>query len=96
MNRDEILEKLRKYKKAHEKQYYIVKIGIFGSLARGTMREHSDIDIIIEQKKPDLFILGSIKTELEEELGRKVDIIRLHDRMNQFLKKRIEREAIYA
>ena len=55
----------------------------------------SDIDIIIEQKVPDLFILGSIKVELEEEFGRKIDIIRLHNGLNTFLKERISRDSIY-
>ena len=46
-------------------------------------------------KEPDLFILGCIKTELEEQFGKKVDIVRFRTGMNSFLKKRIEQEAIY-
>ncbi|MCD6295803.1 MAG: hypothetical protein J7M30_01460 [Deltaproteobacteria bacterium] len=49
----------------------------------------------MEQKTPDMFLLGSIKSDLEEKLGIKVDIIRLRKEMNAFLKKRIEQEAIY-
>ena len=54
-----------------------------------------DIDIIIEQKYPDLFLLGKIKIELEEKFKRHVDIIRIRKSLNPFLKKRIERDTIY-
>ena len=91
----EILKTLKKYKENYQDIYRFNKIGIFGSAARGTAGEESDIDIVIEQKEPDLFILGSIKTDLESELDRKVDIIRIRNGMNAFLKERIEREAIY-
>ncbi len=40
-------------------------------------------------------MLGTINTELEEEFGMPIDIIRLHDGINDFLKKRIHQEAIY-
>lgn len=95
MKRSEILIKLEKYKKDHQEKYHFSKIGIFGSVAKETSKEKSDIDIVIEQKKPDLFILGTIKTDLENEFDTKVDIIRIRKGMNAFLKNRIEQEAIY-
>ena len=95
MKRSEIINKLRRYKEKHQERYQFKRIGIFGSVARGTPGEQSDLDVIVEQKTPDLFLLGSIKSDLEEELGIKVDIIRLRKEMNAFLKKRIEQEAIY-
>ncbi|MCK5543450.1 MAG: putative DNA binding domain-containing protein [Spirochaetales bacterium] len=73
------------------KRYNFSKIGIFGSVARDSAHESSDIDIIIELNSPDLFLLGTIKYELKE----KVDIIRLRNGMNAFLKSRIDKEAIY-
>ena len=95
MKRSEILLVIKQYKKNYQEQYRFSKIGIFGSVARETGGGESDIDIVIEQREPDLFILGSIKTDLENELGRKVDIVRIRKGMNAFLKDRIEREAIY-
>jgi len=95
MKRSEILLVIKQYKKNYQEQYRFSKIGIFGSVARETAGGKSDIDIIIEQREPDLFLLGSIKTDLENELGRKVDIVRIRKKMNAFLKDRIEREAIY-
>jgi uncharacterized protein len=95
MNRSEILKRLEQYKIRHQKDYHFHKIGLFGSVARGDAGEDSDIDILIEQIEPDLFLLGAIKTDLENELGAKVDIIRIRKGMNKFLERRIAREAIY-
>lgn len=95
MNRSEILKKLEAYKTRHQKEYRFQKIGLFGSVARGAAGEKSDIDILIEQTEPDLFLLGTIKTDLEIELGAQVDIIRIRKGMNKFLAKRIAQEAIY-
>jgi predicted nucleotidyltransferase len=95
MNRVEIIKKLKQYKEKNQSRYNFLKIGLFGSAARDTNHAGSDIDILVEQQTPDLFILGEIKTELEEEFGTPIDIIRLHDGINDLLKKRIRQEAIY-
>ncbi len=93
MNKEDIIKELKKIKNQYKDK--IIKIGIFGSLARGEEVEDSDIDIIIEQKYPDLFFLGRIKIELEEKFNKPVDIIRLREKINPFLKKRIERDSVY-
>jgi predicted nucleotidyltransferase len=95
MERSEILIKLEKYKKTNQEKYRFSKIGVFGSIAKGTAGEQSDIDIVIEQKEPDLFLLGTIKMDLEHEFNRKVDIIRIRKDMNAFLRNKITQEAIY-
>ena len=95
MKRSEILLIIKQYKQNYQEKYRFSKIGLFGSVARETAGAESDIDIVIEQREPDLFLLGSIKTDLENELGSKVDIVRIREGMNAFLKDRIEREAIY-
>ena len=76
-------------------RYGIKRIGIFGSFARGQAGEDSDIDIVVETDKPDLFLIGAMQAELSELLSRRVDLVRLRERMNEHLKKRIIREAIY-
>lgn len=95
MPKEEIIKRLKQFKQKNQTVYRFSKLGIFGSVARGENHKDSDIDIIIEQETPDFFILGPIKNDLEEEFGVKVDIVRLHDRMNDFLKNRIERDCIY-
>jgi uncharacterized protein len=96
MNRDEILSFLHQYKEKNQKKYSIINIGLFGSASRRAMTEQSDIDIVVELEDPDMFNLISIKQDLEEELSRPVDIVRYREKMNAFLKAKIEKEAIYA
>lgn len=86
---------LRSYKAQKATSYGIREMGIFGSVARGEQKEGSDIDIYIEGEAQSLFTMAHIKNELEELFGCKVDLIRLRDRMNSFLKQRILNEGIY-
>ena len=93
MIKSKIVKELTEIKKRY--QEHIIKIGLFGSYARGENTADSDIDIVIEQKQPDLFLLGRIKIELEEKLNKPVDVIRMRENINPFLKKRIEKDVIY-
>lgn len=95
MDRTEILKKLEQFKKEYQTEYRFRKIGIFGSVAKGAANRDSDIDILVEQIEPDLFLLGAIKTDLEDKFGMPVDIIRIRNGMNAFLRNRIEQEAVY-
>ena len=53
-----------------------VKIGIFGSAARGENTETSDIDILYQLNDAvGLFNLVRIKNDLEEKLNKKVDLV---------------------
>ncbi len=92
---NQIVDFLRAQKDFFKKEFRVTKIGIFGSYARGDGYEGSDIDIVVELEKPDLFYLIGIKQTIEEALGNKVDIIRLRERMNSSLKRRIEQDVIY-
>lgn len=94
MNRDEIIAFLKEYKAGHADRYGIVSMGLFGSVARGEVREDSDIDIYIKTRTPNPFALVHIKNDIEQRLHRHVDIIRFRDKMNPVLKKRIEREGV--
>lgn len=59
------------------KRHEVKKAALFGSFARGEAKARSDVDLLIEYKRKDksLFDLVNLKTELEEILGRKVDIV---------------------
>ena len=93
---DEYLALLRQYQNSKSETYGIVRIGIFGSVARNEQTEDSDVDICVEMKKPDLFAMVHIKEELQQLFGRSVDIVRLRKNMNPMLLSRIQRDGIYA
>lgn len=95
MDKNEIIQTLRSFVEMNRNRYEIIRIGIFGSAARNKMEELSDIDVVVELNKPDLFYLVGIKQDLEERFHRPVDIVRYRDKMNAFLKKRIDKEAVY-
>ena len=95
MNREDIIGFISAHKAEFERKFGVRKIGLFGSCARGKVSEGSDIDIVVELVKPDLFYLIGIKQALEEALGIKVDVVRLRDKMNDALRSRIERDVVY-
>jgi len=96
MKRIDIIQELSQFKEENQKKYSIRSIGIFGSAARDSFKELSDIDVVVELEDPDLFNLIGIKQELEERFHCPVDVVRYRDKMNGFLKHKIDQEAVYA
>ena len=94
MQRDQVLSILSNHKTELEQHYRINKVGIFGSVARNSAKDDSDIDIVVEME-PNMLLKVQLKEELEQLLGSKVDLIRYWKRMNPYLKARIDREAHY-
>ena len=78
------------------KRYDVVRAAIFGSFARGEMKEGSDIDILVEfEGEKSLLDLSGLKIELEGLLGRKVDVL-TYNSLHPLIKERIlsEQEVI--
>ena len=95
LSKNEILKFLKKYKEEKKDIYYIKKIGLFGSYAKEQQSEISDIDIVVEFNKPDLFNQIGIMQDLEEYFKKDVDVISLWKHINPKLKKRIDKDTIY-
>ena len=58
------------------KRHGVARAALFGSVARGEDTETSDVDILVETPKEyGLFEFAGIKLDLEEALGKKVDLI---------------------
>lgn len=95
LTQQEILASLKEYKALKKDEYSINKLGIFGSYARGDAHEGSDIDVVVDFKKPDLLNQVGIMQELQEKFNVHVDVIALWKRMNPKLLSRIQKDAIY-
>jgi predicted nucleotidyltransferase len=84
--RDEVLRTARKYG--------VRNVRVFGSVARGDADEKSDIDLLVDlEPGRSLLDLGGLLMELQELLGRRVDIVTergLRDRIRQH----VLREAV--
>ena len=76
------------------RRYKVPRAAIFGSFARGEQRKKSDVDMLIEPPKGiGLFDFAGLKLDLEERLGRKVDLVSYHG-IHPALKRRILQEQI--
>jgi predicted nucleotidyltransferase len=54
----------------------VQRVSVFGSFARGEETESSDIDLLVDMEEGrSLFDLISFKLDLEELLGREVDVV---------------------
>jgi len=94
MTKKEILNYLSSHKKDFQKEFEVEKIGLFGSYARNEANDNSDIDIFVHMK-PDLFKLIELKEQIEEDLQKRVDIIRNHKHIKPFLLKMIQKDINY-
>lgn len=95
MGRNEVLSALRDFKNESGVQYGILEMGVFGSFARDEATEDSDVDVFVKTVTPNPFTLVHIKHDLEGLVGHRVDIVRLREKMNPMLKRRIESEGVY-
>ena len=76
------------------KKNSVTKAGIFGSYARGEQKKDSDVDLLVEISKPiSLLDFSGLKIELEEALGKKVDLVE-YEVIKPLIKKRILKEEI--
>jgi predicted nucleotidyltransferase len=57
-----------------------VELGVlFGSVARGTDGERSDVDILVGVRDPDRFRVLELQDRLAQALGRRIDVVSLAD-----------------
>ena len=80
---------------SHLKEFNPIKVGIFGSFARGENKKGSDIDILVEFKEaPSLLTLIKLENDLSEILGVKVDLVTTGALKNKRIKKSIKKDLI--
>ncbi len=75
MTREEIIRFLTAHKSELEDRFGVIKIGLFGSYARGDAREDSDIDVAVELAKENIAdrYFGLLHY-LEDNLHKKIDL----------------------
>jgi predicted nucleotidyltransferase len=95
VDRNNVVSKISQFKAENLNRYGIKKIGIFGSMALNASGSASDVDVVVELEKPDMFCLIGIKQDLEALLNMPVDIVRYRKNMNKYLKRRIDNDAVY-
>lgn len=92
---DEILDFLRQHRQDIEARFSVKRIGLFGSVLRGSAGDRSDVDILVELTHPTFDQYMDLKFFLEDKLGRPVDLV-LADSLKPRLQPIITREVAYA
>src|SRR6266852_6015310 len=91
MDRDEVINKLR----AHEpelKAAGIVRLAVFGSVARGDNSQESDVDLLADFDKTKhytLLTMGRLENRLTDLLGTRVDLS-----SPEWLKESVKNQAL--
>jgi predicted nucleotidyltransferase len=69
------------------------RVRVFGSVARGEDRDGSDLDIVVDlEPGRDLIDIVAIKQDLEELLGRRVDVV-TEQALSPYVRDEVLREA---
>ncbi len=89
------IDKLAEFKRASGAKFGILKLGIFGSVARKENTEGSDIDIVVEIKQPSLLLMYELKCALKALFGCDVDLVRFRDTLRPLFKANIQNDVIY-
>ena len=72
----------------------VSSVRVFGSMARGEGGPESDVDLLVEVDGPTTpWFPGGLVAELEELLGRRVDVVE-PDAIRESLRQRVLEEAV--
>jgi predicted nucleotidyltransferase len=98
MDKDEVIRLMKEHYNVLMTEYGVSRIGIFGSVVKGTVTEDSDLDIVVEFKRPIGFKFNRLVEYLENLFGRKVDVVTKDGIKNIRVKEvaqNIERNLVY-
>jgi len=74
------------------RKYEVKRIGLFGSFARGDQKKSSDIDFLVEFKKPVFENFMDLAFYLEELFGRKVELI-TNGNLSPYIQPYVDKEV---
>ena len=94
MTRDEVIETLRAHRETLTERFGVTSLALFGSFARGTATDSSDIDILVRFDGPATSkSYFGVQFYLEDLFGRPIDLVTdkaLRPRFRPY----VEREAV--
>jgi predicted nucleotidyltransferase len=94
MNRDEVLETLRKHKQVLRERFDVTGLALYGSFARNQATPESDVDVLVEfaGRATSKTYFGAL-AYLEDLFGRPVDMSTIGD-VRSAIRPYVERDAI--
>ncbi len=94
MRLDRLVEERREEILRIASEYGASDVRVFGSVSRGEADGESDIDFLVElDRGRSLFDLGGLQMELEDLLGRRVDVVTARG-LKARIRERVLREAM--
>jgi predicted nucleotidyltransferase len=94
MTRDQVLRRLRTEQDVLQ-EMGVLSLALFGSLAQGTARPDSDVDLLVEFSRPvGLFDFVRLQNRLEQIVGCPVDLV-TPDSLRDSMRLQILGEAVY-
>jgi len=97
MNKDQVIAKLREHE-LELKAAGVIRLAVFGSVARGDNSPESDIDLLADfdkTKHHTLLTVGRLESRLADMLGTRVDLCS-PAWLKESIKTRVLREAVDA
>ena len=91
----DILEELSHRGAELKRRFSVRRIGLFGSVVRGELREGSDIDVLVELDEPTFDHYMDLKFYLQRLFGAEVDLVTVES-IKPRMRAAIEEEVIYA
>ncbi len=94
MSTKEILETKREEILRLAARHGAKRVRVFGSVARGDAGPESDVDFLVDlEPGRSLFDLGGLLMDLQDLLGRKVDVV-TEKGLHKFIRDRVLKEAV--
>jgi predicted nucleotidyltransferase len=94
-DRERVLSLLSALAPELRRRFNVAHLALFGSVARGVPAPSSDVDLLVEfDGRPTFDDFIGLKLELEEALGRRVDLV-TPDAMRPRMRKVIEQDLIH-
>ena len=94
MDRARLLTLLTQHKPVLAERFGVQELALFGSFARGTAREDSDVDVLVRfNGPPSSNQYFGVQFYLEDLLGRAVDVVS-ETALRERLRPYVERDAI--
>jgi len=91
---DELIEQRREAILAIAERHGVTNVRVFGSMARGTADEESDVDLLVRPLPgTSLFDLGGLVMDAQELLGRPVDVVS-ERALHPAMREQVLREAL--